>query len=484
MLIRRNKKIENPDSIILQSDSYKYSQFAQYPPGTQMVRSYSESRGGKWKQTVVFGPQAFVMKYLTNPITLKDIDEAEELITAHGEPFNRKGWEYILNVYDGKLPVTIKAIPEGTILSTKNVINYIKNNGGAHTLWLTNFLETALLRATWYGTTVATNSFESKKVIYEGLKETGTVADLPYKLVDFGARGVSSHESAGYGGAAHLVNFAVSDNIEGLVHARNFYDANIAGSSIPAMEHSTVTSWGRDGEEDSFRNMITQYALNNGLVKKSALIACVSDSYDIYEACKLWGTKLKQDVLDSGSIIVIRPDSGYPPEVVTSCLRILEKYFGSVRNNKGYKVLNNVRVIQGDGIDTDMIRSILNTADVAGFSADNITFGQGGALLQGITRDTQEFAMKCSAIMINDQWIDVYKDPSTDPTKASKRGLVTLFSDTNGSVLGNQFHSDIVNNAHKYDQEALVTIFENGETMNELYWEDVVKNANKYFVNE
>lgn len=479
MLVRRNKVIKNPDSIILMSDSYKYSQFSQYPAGTSTVRSYSESRGGDWTHTVVFGPQAFVIKYLSKPITKEDIDEAEELILSHGEPFNRAGWEFILSEYGGKLPVTIKAIPEGTILTTKNVMNYVKNNGGKRTAWLTNFLETALLRATWYGTTVATNSFESKKIIYEALVESGTVESLPFKLVDFGARGVSSHESAGIGGAAHMVNFMASDNVEGLVFARNFYDANVAAFSIPAMEHSTVTSWGREGEEDSFRNMITQYALRNGLVKKAAQIACVSDSFDIYKACELWGTKLKPDVLDSGSIIVVRPDSGYPPEVVTKCLKILEKYFGCVRNEKGAKVLNNVRVIQGDGIDHLMIRAILNSIAIAGYSADNVSFGQGGALLQAVDRDTLKFAMKCSTIEINGEWIDVFKDPITDKGKVSKKGAVTLFIDADGNYV-----SDIEANASKYVKEALVVIYENGETYNEMYWEDVVANANKYFVDK
>jgi hypothetical protein len=78
--------------------------------------------------------------------------------------------------------------------------------------------------------------------------------------------------------------------------------------SIPAMEHSTVTSWGRDREEDSFRNMLTKHA------KPGGLVACVSDSFDIYAACKLWGTKLKDDVIKSGATIVVRPDSGDPAQ--------------------------------------------------------------------------------------------------------------------------------------------------------------------------
>jgi nicotinamide phosphoribosyltransferase len=64
--------------------------------------------------------------------------------------------------------------------------------------------------------------------------------------------------------------------------------------------------------------------------------------------------------------------------------------------------------------------------DQAGFAADNIVFGMGGALLQQINRDTQRFAMKCSAIRLGDTWHDVSKDPVTDHGKRSRKGRLTL----------------------------------------------------------
>jgi len=89
-------------------------------------------------------------------------------------------------------------------------------------------------------------------------------------------------------------------------------------------------------------------------------------------------------------------------------------------------VLNHVRVIQGDGVNPASIRQILERITAEGFSADNIAFGMGGALLQRLDRDTQKFALKCSAARINGQWRDVYKDPITDKGKTSKRGRLTL----------------------------------------------------------
>jgi nicotinamide phosphoribosyltransferase len=408
-------------NIILNSDSYKYSQFNQYPPKTTVVYSYIESRGGVYDATVFFGLQAFIKEYLTGPVVTMDmIDEAEAIITAHGEPFNREGWEYIVREHGGNLPVIIKAVPEGTVVGVKNVLATIENTDPA-CYWLTSFLETALLRAIWYPTTVATNSYENKKLILDYLEKTGDPTSIDFKLHDFGARGVSSLESAGIGGAAHLVNFQGTDTVEALLFARRYYGADMAGFSVPAMEHSTVTSWGREHEVASYRNMVKQ----NG--KPGGIVSAVSDSYDIFKACELWGTELKQDILDSGATLVVRPDSGDPAVVVKQCLQILEKHFGFVRNAKGFKVLNNVRVLQGDGINHASIRSILYTITLAGYSVDNVVFGQGGALLQIVNRDDQKFAMKCSSVQINGKWVDVQKDPVTDSGKKSKAGRVTLW---------------------------------------------------------
>jgi nicotinamide phosphoribosyltransferase len=265
-----------------------------------------------------------------------------------------------------------------------------------------------------------------------------------------------------------------TDTITSLLYARKYYSANMAGFSIPAMEHSTVTSWGRAGEVDSYRNMLKLHG------KAGAPIAFVSDSYNIYEACKMWGTDLKQDVLDSGAVVVIRPDSGEPSEVVTKCLYILEKYFGSVKNDKGFRVLNNVRVIQGDGINHASIRSILFVMELNGFSADNVAFGQGGALLQQVNRDTMRFAMKCSSITMADGTSrDVYKDPITDSGKASKKGRVTLWTS------GGEYLSAVDQPQQWTDhgtlgwKPVLVEVFRDGNIMKEYTFDEVRANARK-----
>lgn len=355
------------------------------------------------------------------------IDEAEAFWNAHGEPFNRSGWMHILNEHNGMLPVKIQAVPEGTILPTSNVLVQVVNTDPT-VPWLTSFIETALLRAVWYPTTVATNSYACKRVIYDSLKKTSDNpdAEIMFKLHDFGARGVSSSESAALGGAAHLVNFMGTDTVEGALAARRYYGEEMAGFSIPAAEHSTITSWGGPEHEiDAFRNMLKQFA------KPGKLVAVVSDSYDIFNACtNLWGDKLKKEVLDSGATVVVRPDSGDPTTVPVEAIEKLMEKVGFTVNSKGYKVLpQSFRVIQGDGINVDTIKKILDNMEAKKLSASNIAFGQGGGLLQEVNRDTLKFAMKCSAISIKGHWRDVYKDPITDKGKKSKRGRLALTND-------------------------------------------------------
>ncbi len=472
-------------SIITDTDSYKVSMWKQYPAGTEYVYSYIESRGGKYDRTEFLGVQALA-KYLATPITQKQIDYGDKIWTMHGEPFNRAGWQYILDVHGGRLPIRIKAAKEGLIIPTKNVLCTIENTD-PKVPWLTTWVETPALRAIWYPTTVGTISWHIKQEILNYLEKSGDPTTIAFKLHDFGARGVSSEESARIGGAAHLVNFMGTDTMSGILHVMDVYGGDVAGFSIPAAEHSTITSWGRANEVDAYRNMVKQFG------KPGAVLAVVSDSYDIYKACEMWGTELKDDIINSGATVVIRPDSGDPVVVVPKMLRILGEKFGYTTNAKGYKTLNHVRIIWGDGINSSSLSTILRTVvDVGGWSADNIAFGMGGGLLQQCDRDTLKFAMKCSSIgvrsprlIIGDsaaertfvEWRDVFKDPATDPGKASKKGRVSLWKNlTNDYVTSAGEPKVWTDYAWK---DAMETYFEDGEVKFTQTFEEVRANSNK-----
>lgn len=412
-------------SVIVRTDSYKFSQWEQYPADTTHVSSYIESRGGE-DESVFFGLQAFIKDYLMTPITMADVLRAEMIVRAHGLPFNREGWEIIVNEHGGMLPVEIEAVPEGTVMPTHNVQVQIVNTD-PRLFWLTSYLETAMLRGVWYPSTVATKSRKMKRVITKYLHETSDVPvndQIMFKLHDFGARGASSGETAVLGGMAHLINFMGTDTAEALVGVMAYYNTDeVVGFSIPASEHSTITSWGRENEVKAFENMIDKFA------GPGKLYACVSDSFDIYAATRdLWGTALRDKVIASGGTLVVRPDSGDPVLTPVEVIEILSETFGFTINSKGYKVLHpSVRVIQGDGINEHTLPKILEVLKVHGFSADNIAFGMGGGLLQAWNRDTLKYAMKASARRDSaGVWHGFSKDPVTDSGKRSKEGRLGL----------------------------------------------------------
>lgn len=409
---------------ILNTDSYKTSHYLQYPPRTTRVFSYVESRGGVWDRTLFFGLQAILKQEFSQPVTRAHVDEARELLGQHGVPFNEKGWLRLVERHGGRYPIEIRAAPEGSVVPVHNAMMSVVNTDPEF-FWLTSYVETALLRI-WYPTTVATISWHVRQTIADALRRTAMApeTELPFKLHDFGARGVSSYESASLGGLAHLVSFRGTDTLAGILAARRFYNEPMAGFSIPAAEHSTITAWGREGEGDAYANMVAQFG------KPGKIFAVVSDSYDIYAAVEhLWGERLRQRVIDSGATLVVRPDSGDPVTVVAKTLEILAARYGFDVNAKGYKVLRHVRVIQGDGVNPESIKAMLARVVADGFSAENVAFGMGGALLQRLDRDTQAFAYKASAAEIDGAWRDVYKDPVTDHGKRSKRGLLGLVAE-------------------------------------------------------
>ena len=323
------------ENFLMDVDSYKASHWLQYPPGTTRVLSYIESRGGKYERTVFFGLQIYLQKYLQNRVTNEMVDQSEVFFFLHGEPFNRIGWDYIVDELDGKLPIEVKALKEGTVVPFKNAVVTIENTDD-NVPWLTSYIETSIHRATWYPMTVASNSWTSKQIIRQYLEETAdpeAMGGLNFKLHDFGARGVSSKESAGIGGAGHLVNFMGTDNVTSIIYGMKYYNTrNMLGFSVPAAEHSSITTWLKKGELAAYRNMLKQFG------GKYPIISVVSDSYDIYNAVgELWGKELKEEVIQCGSMLVIRQDSGNPAELVSKIAMWIDSTYGRCVNTKGNK---------------------------------------------------------------------------------------------------------------------------------------------------
>jgi nicotinamide phosphoribosyltransferase len=467
------------------TDSYKVGHHGMYPKDTQNVYSYFESRkGAKYDETVFFGLQIILKEYMTGVVVTKeDIDEGEAFAKEHfmgNNFFNRAMWDKIVDVHGGKLPLRIKAVPEGTPVTISNVLMTVEATD-EDCAPLVNFFET-LLTHVWYTSNVATISRNIKKRLKKGFDKT--VPDdlgwlIDYMLHDFGFRGAACLEQAARGGAGHLVNFKGTDTIPAIIAARHYYNTDeMVGHSVAATEHSVMTAEGPEGEFDVVRRLIKEYP--------DGILSVVSDSYDIENAIKMYGTELKEDILgrnwENGAKFVIRPDSprfegDTPAEQIVWIAQELEKYFGAEKNDKGYKMLHPaVGIIYGDGLSEEEITDAIDFLEFHGFAASTCVFGMGGGLLQKHNRDTQRNAFKCSAQKRDGEWRDIFKDPK-DKSKASKRGRLGLIKMADGRYITSTEYntSEEGNGGVKLDE--LVTVFENGELTKEYTWDEVRENA-------
>lgn len=472
-------------NLLLDVDSYKVGHWKMYPHNTKVVNSYIESRGSKAGNlehvpipygTIFYGLQDWIRNVLYDKngraFTKEDINEADKFYANHlgdENSFNRSGWYDLYSDYNGHLPITIEAPKEGMPIDIGNVLVQVKNTDKKYA-WLTNYLETSILRAVWYPTTVATISWYAKHIINHYLELTCDNEEeklIEVRLHDFGSRGVSSYESAFIGGKAHLLSFKGTDTS----HAAFIEHEFPLGFSINASEHSTITSWSKDNEFAAYENMINKY--------KGKMFACVCDSYNIFDAVKWWVHEDRQsDLYTSSSTVVIRPDSGDPVKITEEIFEIMweslkpsdskkNKRMSGRINKKGFRVLpKEYKIIQGDGIDLNMMEQILQNFYEKKICASNISFGMGGGLLQKCDRDTFMFAMKCSATKIGDKWNDVYKDPITDQGKKSKKGVLALTYDGEKYVT-------LRKDSLGYSPNLLETVYENGKIMREQTFEDI-----------
>jgi len=466
-------------NLITLTDAYKYSHSDNYPEKLTKLVSYLESRGGKFKETVFFGLQYIIKKYLAGPVLSEEmVMEADEKLNGKdgvfsgNKVFDTEKWMSLVKKHDGCLPIEIKAVAEGTVVPTGNILMKIQNTDEEFP-WLTNFLESLILQV-WYPITVSTLSREVKKIVLKYLKKTGCEnpeAVAEFVLNDFGFRGVSSTESASIGGAAHLINSMGSDNVVGSIMLQDYYNAKMMyGKSIVATEHSVMTLKGAEGE----LSIMKRFLDNN----PTGIIACVSDSYHIFRACRdYWGGVLKEQILGRDGTLVIRPDSGHILKTLEEIFNILFEAFGyttKVVDGKEFKLLPpQVRVLQGDGVNYESIVGMYEMLYDLGISAENLVLGMGGKLLQAdINRDTQNFAIKACFAIIGGEEVEVVKSPTEmdengklhQSFKKSKKGDQKLVVGEDG-VLYTMSSADVSKEEFENAQCELLTVLLNGELL-------------------
>ena len=464
----------NRENRVMYADSYKYSHAFQYPTMTSMF-DYMSSRGGVYPETVFVGGQ-IISKKFTAPIEQWEVDEAFADAQAHGVPFDVEGWDYIVQELNGKLPVRIRSIEEGKVIPVNMVLMTFESTD-PKVPWVAGWMETVYMKV-WYPTTVATKSY----FVREMLEEFGSPEWAQFAFHNFGDRGSSSVETAAIGGFAHSSIFMGTDNFNSIRFCRNMYNMKqVASFSVFATEHSTTTA-NADGSTKKEIAFVERMLIEN---PDAPIMSFVADSYDVFNFTdKVTGkNSWIRETIESrpNQKFVIRPDSGNPMEVIKRMIEIMEEnevFDIEIPGKDGVmrKASSNYGILWGDGITPEVIREILIMVTEMGYAAENMVFGSGGDIMQNVNRDTQRFAIKCSSITRSDGTEqDVFKNPITDPSKASKKGRISTFVNSNTG----EYVVRRINETCDDFTDALVTVFEDGKIVKDFTMDEVRANTRK-----
>lgn len=427
-------------NIVAQTDFYKFVHWLMYRKDLTSIYSYCEARkGAKLDWIKFFGLIVLIREHLEGVVvTQEKIDKAEKLVEGMGgykHYFNREMWEIVLNEYGGKLPIEIKALPEGTKVRPGTPLFSIKSLD-KRCYPIVQHVETILMHV-WSLTTIASVGNKLYEDITAALNKTSP--DMmhlrPFMVHDFGFRGVQNSVSAGMLGMSFLASgFVGTDNTEGVRYIQHYFNTDeVYGKSVWATEHAIATSFGTKTIEQEVQYILHQ--LNEA--PDDAIISIVIDSKNPYDFCSkvMSDPRVMAKVRARSGRTVMRPDSGVPEEVVNRILTILGDVYGVHYNDKGFRILNdNIGVLQGDGMDIDSIPALYNSIINNGWAAENLVVGSGGGLLQKWNRDDLRFAIKAAAGTIQNEdgtesVIDISKTTELatgDEVKSSKPGYLKV----------------------------------------------------------
>lgn len=474
------------DDILWLTDSYKPTQWSQLPDNTTEIEAYFESRGGKTKDTVFFGLQSLLKKHFVGQqVHASSVNEMRDFCREHfmgHDYFNHKGWMHIAQEHGGRLPLEISAVPEGSVIPTGNILmkfrNTCQHDSADRSIrkcaWLTTYMESLGVHV-WFPSSVATLTREFKKAIDHYVRLSGgNSADVEFMLQNFNFRGSQCVESARLSSAAHLLNFMGTDTMVGIRKLIKDYGVRkMPGFSVYATEHSVICAYGQtdEAETNAYR------AVMNG-ADDDAIVAVVSDYRDIARAVDhIWGEVLRDEVKARKGKLVIRPDSGHPPTIVKQCLVAAGQRFGFETNHAGYRVLLNVGLLQGDGVDLNMVHDIYMPMVADRWAATNVALGAGIGICD-VTRDTWKYKFMESSAIVDGVQRDVFKAPKTDSGKHSKKGRLALIHTSEGyrtvqeADLNVALQSGVIVN-DPLNQNIVRPVFRDGDLLVDEHFDDI-----------
>lgn len=526
--------------VILLKDMYKAYHAHAYKPGTTFLYSNGTPRFGKHANTklkgmVHFGLQRMINKYLVNAFNEFFAADKEWVISEYkrvvGSALGKDiDTTHLEKLHDLQyLPLEVKSLPEGSFVPYGTPTFTIKNTvAGFH--WLVNMLEDLYSCEYWPAATAATTALAYRKRFEQSEALTNNVpAMIPFLGHDFSFRGLPGVEASHMVGAGHLLSFCGSDTIPAALALEEYYGAKIGGenlvfASVDATEHSVMCSYGEEDELESLKRIITE-------VTPTGIVSIVSDTWDFWKLVTEYLPSIKDIIMSRDGTVVIRPDSGDPVKILTGLqvgtlrndgqstvgevykfgdmyfsgavtydeygdvhlvgkkpvpehevkglIECLWDTFGGTITPDGYKLLDShIGAIYGDSITLERQDQIISRLEAKGF-VPNVVLGIGSFTYQYVTRDTHGFAMKATArqdASAPGVWIPMAKDPKTDTSKKSAKGLMMVksFNDKDYEVL-----QDVTSEMEA--RGALQVVFKDGKVYNQTTLEEIRKRISKYF---
>lgn len=480
-------------------DFYKADHRRQYPEGTEVVYSNftpRKSRLANNDKLVFFGLQYLVKEYLVDQWNEGFFNQPKEKVVAEYKRRmdNALGKdsipiEHVGELHDlGYLPLIVKGLPEGTIVSPKIPVITVCNTEPKF-FWLTNYLESLMSAILWKPCTSATTALQYRKTFDKYANETVSENEIDFVYFqghDFSFRGMSGIEDACMSAAGHLLSFYGTDTVPAIDFHEMYYNADsdkeLIGASVPATEHSVMCMGTKDNEIATFERLISDLYPNG-------IVSIVSDTWDFWAVITEFLPQLKDKILARDGKVVIRPDSGDPVKIIVGdkdatpgspeykgAIECMWEVFGGTTTEKGYKLLDShIGLIYGDSITLARQDAILEGLKEKGFASFNVVLGIGSYTYEYVTRDTYGFAMKATYGEVNGEPRNIFKDPKTDDgTKKSAKGLLSV-TEVNGEL--------ILKDECSWEEEKqglLQTVFKNGKVVNEQSLSQIRTRINEY----
>ena len=473
-------------------DGYKISHEKMYPEHTDEVYSNFTPRGSRIEgvdEVTFLGLQPAIQQHLMDDLKEffeGDIDqicqEYTDLMNEYLGP-NNVGTQHIRDWHAlGFTPLEFKALPEGTQVPLRVPMFTVRSTHGEKYSWLANYFETILSASLWMPCTSATTARRLRKVLEKWATITGSPKEfIDWQGHDFSFRGMAGLEAAKMSASGHLVYFCGTDTVPAIRYIKKYYgvpSGYLLAGSVPATEHSVMCAGGEDNELDTFNRLLDIYP--------SGIVSVVSDTWDLWSVVGPNGIveQLKDRIINRTGKLVIRPDSGVPKLIICGdptapfgspaykgVIECLWDIFGGTETENGHRVLDpHIGCIYGDSISVESADEILKGLAGKGFASCNMVFGVGSFTYQMVTRDTYNFAMKATNVVISGESRAIFKKPKTDNgMKNSAKGFLAVMPNIDTGRL------ELVNEASgiPFAMSLLHTVWLDGQWVRKQTFDDI-----------